>query len=114
MLSLYWNLCGPKRETLTSADGSRRPLTRARTPRETFRGRGRRRGALRARRGPTPTTPWLAVGDRVEVVHVHDNDGSGDDHEPLTDFQPIVEATAASYYVFEIKTVEDVAVCVER
>ncbi len=25
-------------------------------------------------------------GDRIRVVHLHDNDGTGDDHDPLPTF----------------------------
>lgn len=50
-------------------------------------------------------------GDRITVCHLHDNDGESDAHEPLTEFEPIVDAVDAPYNVFETKTIEDVAVC---
>ncbi|WP_276255568.1 sugar phosphate isomerase/epimerase family protein [Halomontanus rarus] len=51
-------------------------------------------------------------GDRIRVCHLHDNDGSADRHEPLLDYEPIVEAVPADYFVFETKSVADVAACV--
>ncbi|QIB76436.1 sugar phosphate isomerase/epimerase [Halogeometricum borinquense] len=52
-------------------------------------------------------------GDRIEVVHLHDNDGTSDDHEPLSAWETIVDDVPASYAVFEMKAVEDIAVCVD-
>ena len=52
-------------------------------------------------------------GDRIRICHLHDNDGTGDHHDPLTDYQGIVEAVPADYFVFEMKSVDDVAHCVE-
>ncbi|WP_254546763.1 sugar phosphate isomerase/epimerase family protein [Halomarina pelagica] len=51
-------------------------------------------------------------GDRIEVVHLHDNDGDSDAHDPLPAYEPVVEGTTAAYYVFEMKRVGDVAACV--
>jgi sugar phosphate isomerase/epimerase len=51
-------------------------------------------------------------GERVEVLHLHDNDGTSDDHDPLTDYADIVATTAASYSVFEMKQVSDVDTCI--
>ncbi|GGN97515.1 sugar phosphate isomerase/epimerase family protein [Haloarcula pellucida] len=51
-------------------------------------------------------------GDRIRVCHLHDNDGTADLHEPLTDYEPVVEAVPADYFVFETKSVADVARCV--
>lgn len=53
-------------------------------------------------------------GDRIVVCHLHDNDGESDAHEPLQDYEPIVEAVDATYNVFETKTVADVAACLGR
>ncbi|WP_255479285.1 sugar phosphate isomerase/epimerase [Natronomonas sp. LN261] len=53
-------------------------------------------------------------GDRITVCHLHDNDGEVDAHEPLTDYEPIVEAVNATYNVFETKTTADVAACLGR
>jgi len=50
-------------------------------------------------------------GDRIRVCHLHDNDGTADDHEPLTDYRQIVDAVPADYFVFETKSVADVARC---
>lgn len=51
-------------------------------------------------------------GDRIEVCHLHDNDGTADQHEPLTEYDEIVETVDAAYDVFETKSVGDVARCV--
>jgi sugar phosphate isomerase/epimerase len=53
-----------------------------------------------------------AFGDRVAVVHLHDNDGTADDHDPLTSYEDVVDETDASYYVFEMKRVADIDACV--
>lgn len=50
--------------------------------------------------------------DRIHVVHLHDNDGDADDHDPLTEYEPVVDGTDAAYYVFETKRVADVDACV--
>jgi len=51
-------------------------------------------------------------GDRIEVCHLHDNDGSGDQHKPLREHEEIVDAVDATYNVFEMKSVSAVAQCV--
>lgn len=48
-------------------------------------------------------------GDRIRVCHLHANDGTADQHEPLSDHEPIVEAVPADYFVFETKSLADVA-----
>jgi sugar phosphate isomerase/epimerase len=52
-------------------------------------------------------------GDRIQVCHLHDNSGEADNHEPLSDYQHIVDQVPAEQFVFEMKTVEDVAKCVD-
>ena len=52
-------------------------------------------------------------GDRIRVCHLHDNDGTGDHHDPLADYQEIVKTVPADYFVFEMKSIDDVARCVE-
>jgi sugar phosphate isomerase/epimerase len=51
-------------------------------------------------------------GERIRVCHLHDNDGSADQHEPLPEYEPLVEVIPADCFVFEMKTVADVATCV--
>jgi sugar phosphate isomerase/epimerase len=51
-------------------------------------------------------------GDRIRVCHLHDNDGRADQHEPLSAYEPLVEAIPADCFVFEMKAVGDVATCV--
>jgi sugar phosphate isomerase/epimerase len=48
-------------------------------------------------------------GDRIRVCHLHDNDGTGDHHDPLTEYEDVVEGVPADYFVFETKSVADVA-----
>ena len=50
-------------------------------------------------------------GERIRVCHLHDNDGTGDDHEPLPEYEALVEAIPADCFVFEMKSVADVATC---
>ncbi|WP_440765508.1 sugar phosphate isomerase/epimerase family protein [Natronorubrum sp. DTA7] len=49
-----------------------------------------------------------AVGDRVYVVHLHDNDGTADEHDPLPGYREIVNELDAPYNVFETKTIDDI------
>ncbi|MFB6123659.1 MAG: sugar phosphate isomerase/epimerase family protein [Haloferacaceae archaeon] len=53
-------------------------------------------------------------GDRIRVCHLHDNDGTADQHEPLTAYDAVVESVPADHFVFETKSVADVAACVGR
>jgi sugar phosphate isomerase/epimerase len=59
---------------------------------------------------------WEAMadrfGDRIHVCHLHDNDGTADQHDPLVDHQQVLECVPADYFVFETKSVDDVARCV--
>ena len=48
-------------------------------------------------------------GDRIRVCHLHDNDGTADQHEPLPDHQSVTGAVPADYFVFETKSLADVA-----
>ncbi|ERH00542.1 MAG: hypothetical protein J07HN6_02164, partial [Halonotius sp. J07HN6] len=52
-------------------------------------------------------------GDRIRVCHLHDNDGTTDQHQPLPEHQAVVESVPADYFVFEMKSVTDVGRCVE-
>lgn len=54
-----------------------------------------------------------AFGDRIGVCHLHDNDGTGDQHEPLEAYKEIVETVPADYFVFEMLSVDDVVRCVK-
>ena len=38
-----------------------------------------------------------------------DNDGTADQHEPLPDHEPLVEAIPANHFVFEMKSLDDIA-----
>jgi sugar phosphate isomerase/epimerase len=62
--------------------------------------------------GFSPSEFLDCVGDRVEVLHLSDNDGTADDHEPYPDHEDVVDRVGAPYNVFEMKTVADIARCV--
>jgi sugar phosphate isomerase/epimerase len=49
--------------------------------------------------------------DRIRVVHLHDNDGTADQHRPLADYDAVVDATDAAYYAFEMKSLDDIERC---
>jgi sugar phosphate isomerase/epimerase len=51
-------------------------------------------------------------GERIRVLHLHDNDGSADQHRPLTDHEEILASVPAEYASFEMKSVADVGACV--
>ena len=51
-------------------------------------------------------------GDRIQVVHLHDNDGSDDDHDPLPSFRDVAADVGAPYNVLEMKSLADVDRCV--
>lgn len=48
-------------------------------------------------------------GHRIRVCHLHDNDGTADQHEPLTAYESIVESVPANFFIFEMKSLEDLA-----
>ena len=50
-------------------------------------------------------------GERVRVVHLHDNDGTADQHRPATDYDRVLDATDADYYAFEMKSMDDIERC---
>ena len=52
-------------------------------------------------------------GDRSHVVHLHDNDGRGDDHDPLPAFRSVAADVSAPYNVLEMKSLADIAACVD-
>ncbi|GAB3691343.1 hypothetical protein GCM10028857_28620 [Salinarchaeum chitinilyticum] len=51
-------------------------------------------------------------GDRIHVCHLHDNDGTGDQHRPLSEYEEILETVPAAYFAFEMKSPAEVAQCV--
>lgn len=46
-------------------------------------------------------------GERVRIVHLHDNNGEDDQHHPLPGYESVVAEIEAPYNVFESKTVAD-------
>ena len=53
------------------------------------------------------------LGGRIEVLHLHDNDGEADTHDPLAAYKPIYEAVDPSYAVFEMQSLTDIHACVD-
>jgi sugar phosphate isomerase/epimerase len=53
-----------------------------------------------------------AFGDRIRVAHLHDNDGTADQHEPLPEYQSVAERVGAPYNVLEMKSLADLERCV--
>jgi len=51
-------------------------------------------------------------GDRIRVCHLHDNDGTADQHRPLPEYEPLVESIPADQFVFEMKSLADLATSV--
>jgi sugar phosphate isomerase/epimerase len=51
-------------------------------------------------------------GDRIHVAHLHDNDGTGDDHDPLPSFRDVAADVGARYNVLEMKSLADIDRCV--
>jgi hypothetical protein len=49
-----------------------------------------------------------AVDERVVVTHLHDNDGTAGDHDPLPPFESVVETIDARYNALEMKSLVDV------
>ncbi|AWB28681.1 sugar phosphate isomerase/epimerase family protein [Halococcoides cellulosivorans] len=52
-------------------------------------------------------------GDRIRAVHMHDNDGTRDAHEPFEDLASVLDAVSADYAVFEVKSLDDLQACVD-
>lgn len=52
-------------------------------------------------------------GDRIRICHLHANDGSTDQHDPIQDYAAILEAIPADAFVFEMKSLADIASCLE-
>jgi len=50
-------------------------------------------------------------GDRIRIVHLHDNDGTADDHDPLPSFRTVVDRVDAPYNVLEMKSLADIERC---
>jgi sugar phosphate isomerase/epimerase len=52
-------------------------------------------------------------GDRIRVVHLHDNDGTDDTHDPLPEFREVAAEIGAEYNVLEMKSLADIERCVQ-
>jgi len=48
-------------------------------------------------------------GNRIRVCHLHDNDGTADQHRPFPGHESVVEAVPANVFVFEMKSLADLA-----
>jgi sugar phosphate isomerase/epimerase len=62
--------------------------------------------------GLEPSAFVDAFGDRIVVAHLHDNDGSADDHDPLPEFESVAAEVGAPYNVLEMKSKTDIETCV--
>lgn len=51
-------------------------------------------------------------GDRIVVAHLHDNDGTGDHHDPLPTYREVAAEIGAEYNVLEMKSLDDIERCV--
>jgi sugar phosphate isomerase/epimerase len=51
-------------------------------------------------------------GDRIVVAHLHGNDGTDDDHDPLPTFRDVAADVGAEYNVLEMKSLADIERCV--
>jgi sugar phosphate isomerase/epimerase len=49
--------------------------------------------------GIDPASFVEALGDRIVVAHFHDNDGTGDDHDPLPTYESVAASIGAPYNV---------------
>ncbi len=52
--------------------------------------------------------------DRIRVVHLHDNDGTDDDHDPLPTFRSVVSTIEAPINVLEMKSPADIDRCLQN
>lgn len=52
-------------------------------------------------------------GDRIHLVHLHDNDGQTDAHDPLPSFRAVGESIGAPYNILEMKSLADIERCVQ-
>lgn len=53
-------------------------------------------------------------GDIIHIAHLHDNDGTADDHDPLPSFRSIAGDIGATYNVLEMKSLKDIERCVRQ
>ena len=64
--------------------------------------------------GIDPASFVETFGDRIVVAHLHDNDETGDDHDPLPTYESVAASIGAPYNVLEMKSKADIARCVDR
>jgi sugar phosphate isomerase/epimerase len=50
-------------------------------------------------------------GDRIRVCHLHDNDGTADQHDALPGYESVAERIGAEYNVLEMKSLADIERC---
>ena len=62
--------------------------------------------------GADPEAFLEAVGDRIRIVHLHDNDGEHDSHDVIPDFRAVADRLGAPYNVLEMKSLADIEACV--
>jgi sugar phosphate isomerase/epimerase len=50
--------------------------------------------------------------NRILSCHLHDNDGTADQHKPFSGYESVVASVPADYFVFEMKSLGDIATSV--
>ncbi|QFU84843.1 sugar phosphate isomerase/epimerase family protein [Natronorubrum aibiense] len=48
-------------------------------------------------------------GDHIRVLHLHENDGTGDQHRPIRDYEKIVSTVDPDFAVLEMKRLDHIA-----
>ena len=54
-----------------------------------------------------------SLDDPPVVCHLHDNDGTSDDHDPLPTYESVAADVGATYNVLEMKSKADIKRCIE-
>ena len=62
--------------------------------------------------GVDPAAFVERFGDRIRVCHLHDNDGTADQHDVLPAYESTAARIGAEYNVLEMKSLEDIERCV--
>lgn len=52
--------------------------------------------------------------NQIHILHLYDNDGTADDHDPLPEFERIASTVGVKYNMFDMKSLPDITVCVRN